>query len=276
MTYNNINDFIPRFTPDYTQMNLSFGDFLKPNFNAAQGVSLFNCSTLFLQPNFNATQGVGLFDSFTPFLQSNNNSFMLNWPSLPNPNTLDFFSQNSFGNYNYGCFNNYSFYTPNILNQTTLKKSSNITKKMGLKNFTGYAKLTKQEAEKKAREDKNLEKLRGGKNWSVSSGSFINDIPYAARGINQFLNKLTEELNIDLTVTSALGTKTSPHVKNGGHYDPYNPKLDFGNLSCNEAEKLKTKLQKTGYFSRVAVEKHANNTAHLDVKIKDDVLAKFA
>ncbi|MBO5738328.1 hypothetical protein J6R97_03215 [bacterium] len=255
--------------------NYGFGDFFKPNFNVAQGVSLFNCSTPFLQPNFNATQGVGLFDSFTPFLQSNNNSFMLNWPSFSNPNTLDFFSQNSFGNYNYGCFNNYSFYTPNISNQTTLKKSSNITKKMGLKNFTGYAKLTKQEAEKKAREDKNLEKLRGGKNWSVSSGSFINDIPYAARGINRFLDSLAKELGVHLTITSALGTKSSPHVKNGGHYDEINPKLDIGNLTPSKAKELRTKLLNTGYFSRVEVEQHGK-TAHLDVKIKDDALAKFA
>jgi len=136
-----------------------------------------------------------------------------------------------------------------------------------------YKNMTKSQAEAIA--DINLEKLKGGSNWSICSNSFINDIPYAAKGINPFLDDLTEELDITLTVTSALGTKNSPHAP-GGHYDPLNPKLDFGGgLSHSEANELKAKLDSTGYFEFVNIETHGN-TAHLDVKIKDNVLAQYA
>ncbi|MBR2430736.1 hypothetical protein IKB17_04680 [bacterium] len=136
-----------------------------------------------------------------------------------------------------------------------------------------YKNMTKSQAEAIA--DINLEKLKGGSNWSICSNSFINDIPYAAKGINPFLDALTEELDITLTVTSALGTKNSPHAP-GGHYDPLNPKLDFGGgLSHSEANELKAKLDSTGYFEFVNIETHGN-TAHLDVKIKDNVLAQYA
>ena len=86
---------------------------------------------------------------------------------------------------------------------------------------------------------------------------------------------ITSRLNINLTVTSALGTKNSPH-RGSGHYDSENPKLDFGgNLSLEEAEDLKEKLDSTGDFAFVNIEKHGA-TAHLDVKIKDEVLAQYA
>jgi len=141
--------------------------------------------------------------------------------------------------------------------------------------LSDYAKMNKLDAERNAQKDPNLEKLKGGNNWSISYASFRNDIPYAGSGVNNFLDHLTFKIGERLVVTSALGSATSPHAKNGGHYDSLNPKLDFGGgLTSTEAYRLKTKLVNTGYFARVEVESDGA-TCHLDVKIKDNVLAEF-
>ena len=94
---------------------------------------------------------------------------------------------------------------------------------------------------------------------------------------NGFLDNLTTELDIDLTVTSALGTENSPHEKVGGHYNDKNPKLDFGGgLTVTEANEIKNKLDTTNYFESVIVEEHGDGTAHIDVKIKDEALKNYA
>ena len=151
-----------------------------------------------------------------------------------------------------------------------------VTKKVSNKQIN-YSTLSRESALNKAKNSSSLEKLNGGNKWSVSDASFINDIPYAGKGINGFLDNLTTELDIDLTVTSALGTKNSPHVKVGGHYNDKNPKLDFGGgLTVTEANEIKNKLDATNYFESIRVEEHSDGTAHIDVKIKDEALRKYA
>ena len=87
------------------------------------------------------------------------------------------------------------------------------------------------------------------------------------------LSKISAEIGEDLVVTSALGTKTSPHAKGSSscsHYNENNPKLDFGGgLNQSEANRLANKLRGTNYFSRVAVEANGDGNYHLDVQIKD-------
>ena len=144
-------------------------------------------------------------------------------------------------------------------------------------NSTGsaYATLSRSEALTRAQNDSNLERLRGGARWTISNASFKNDIPFAMKGVNNFLDRLTSEIGENLTVTSALGTKNSPHARNAGHYDPINPKLDFGGgLSYSEANRIASKLRNTGYFSNVLVKTHGN-TAHIDVKIKESAIRDF-
>ena len=102
---------------------------------------------------------------------------------------------------------------------------------------------------------------------------FCNDIPYAKKGTGALLTKISDEIGEELIVTSALGTKTSPHSKGNSscsHYNEKNPKLDFGGgLNHSEATSLANKLKNTGYFSRVAVEANGDGNYHLDVQIKD-------
>ena len=170
-------------------------------------------------------------------------------------------------------FNNYGFDTFSLSSSTVGSRPS-LSSNQKISSYSGYRGLSKAQAEIEAQ--KNLEKLNPSSGrWSVCTNSFINDIPYARKGINAYLDDLTLRLNIKLTVTSALGTKNSPH-RGSGHFDPENPKLDFGgNLSFVEAEDLKEKLDSTGDFVFVNIEKHGA-TAHLDVKIKDEVLAQYA
>lgn len=139
-----------------------------------------------------------------------------------------------------------------------------------------YASWDKDYALKQAEKDPNLERLTKGSGWSICSGSFINDIPYARVGTSALLDKVCKEAGVTLTVTSALGTKKSPHDKGDSsvsHYNENNPKLDFGGgLSESEANEIKKKLDKTGLFSRVAVE-NDGGTCHLDVQFKDSAYA---
>lgn len=146
----------------------------------------------------------------------------------------------------------------------------------GKKNYTYsgglYANMNRLEALKKAEKDPKLEKLTGGNGWSISEASFINDIPYAKKGTGLVLAKAARLTGENLVVTSALGTKDSPHAKNSGsasHYNSDNPKLDLGGgLSPEQANSLKAKLDSTGLFSRIMVESDGA-TAHLDVQIAD-------
>ncbi len=175
-------------------------------------------------------------------------------------------------------FNNYDSFneTPFEYNYNNLNYWQKTNKQVNY-SLIDYKTLSRSSALDKAKNDPNLEKLTGGANWKISEASFKNDIPYAGKGINKFLNKLTEELNINLTITSALGTASSPHAKNGSHYDGKNPKLDFGGgLSEEMAKELVEKLNKTDYFEYAKKEDHGDGTSHLDVKIKDSTLKKFA
>ena len=136
-----------------------------------------------------------------------------------------------------------------------------------------YASLSKSEAEARAKKDSNLEELTGGEGWIVSDASFENDIKFAKKGTGALLTRAAKEAGVSLTVTSALGTKFSPHDKKisgtASHYNENNPKLDLGGgLSHAQAEELKNKLIATGLFSRVAVESDGN-TSHLDVQFAD-------
>lgn len=138
-----------------------------------------------------------------------------------------------------------------------------------------YASLSREEALKKAKNDPNLEELvtttsSKGHKVIISSVDFENDIPYAKKGTMEILLKVADEIGKDITVTSALGTSSSPHSgkeDQTGHYDPINPKIDFGgNLTSEEANKLKEALEATGHFEFVDKEDHGT-TAHLDARI---------
>ncbi len=135
-----------------------------------------------------------------------------------------------------------------------------------------YSTMSRDAALKAAAADSALERLSGGKGWSISDASFINDIPYARKGTGAILEKVSDMIGEDIVVTSALGTKTSPHVKSessASHYNRENPKLDLGGgLTLAQAQELKTKLDKTGMFALVEVESDGS-TAHLDVQIAE-------
>jgi len=136
-----------------------------------------------------------------------------------------------------------------------------------------YEVLSRESALKRAKANPNLEELTKGEGWSISEGSFINDIPYARKGTSALLNRVCKEAGVTLTVTSALGTKNSPHAATSSaasHYNENNPKLDLGGgLTDAQAKELKSKLDKTGLFSRVAVESDGA-TSHLDVQFSDE------
>lgn len=192
-----------------------------------------------------------------------NFDFSFNLPTMNNFPWLDAFTPSYYSGYT-----NYTSYISN-------SKSSNSSWNSN-SSGSSFRYLSKESALARANSSSYLERLSGGANWRVCSNSFINDIPFAGKGINRFLDKLTSEIGTELVVTSALGTQNSPHVKNGGHYDEKNPKLDFGGgLSHSSANDLANKLRATGYFSRVAVESDGS-TSHLDVRIKPEVLAGFA
>lgn len=142
--------------------------------------------------------------------------------------------------------------------------------------YYDFRNMSKAEAERAAANSPHLEYLRGGKGWSVSDTSFVNDIEYAGKGMNKFLTHLSSKIGQNLVVTSALGTKNSPHTASG-HYDFKNPKLDFGGgMTEEQAQALANKLQSTRYFSHIYLEPHGDGYAHVDVQVKRDVLAQYA
>ena len=162
--------------------------------------------------------------------------------------------------------------------ETTFKKSNNrILKSVPDKTVAGsqsYSEMSRSEALQAAAKNKALEKLIGGNNWTVSTASFINDIPYARKGTSAILAKAALMTGENLVVTSALGTKTSPHIKsvsNSSHYNSTNPKLDLGGgLNRTQAYSLQYKLKGTGLFSRVEVEHDISGNYHLDVQIAEN------
>ena len=142
-----------------------------------------------------------------------------------------------------------------------------------------YASLSREEALEKAKNDPNLEELvtttsSKGHKVIISSVDFENDIPYAKKGTMEILLKVADKIGKDITITSALGTSSSPHAgkeDQTGHYNPTNPKLDFGGgLTTAEAEELKTALENTGYFEFVSNPEKHGATAHLDTRIKEE------
>ena len=177
-----------------------------------------------------------------------------------------------FSSFNYNYTTPWSF--PNWLNMDSVFKSNTKSNDYS----TSFASMTRSEALEAARNNPNLEHLSGGTGWSISSASFTNDIPYARKGTSDILARVSKQIGEDLVITSALGTKNSPHAKTSSsesHYNEENPKLDIGGgLSHTQAESLRSKLLNTGYFSRVEVEKHGD-TAHLDVQIKDSAFKKL-
>ncbi len=141
-----------------------------------------------------------------------------------------------------------------------------------------YAKLSKSVALKQAANDSRLESIAaGGTGWKVSSGDFQNDIMFATAGTTELLNSVVEEIrkkdgNFSLTVTSALGTKTSPH-RARGHYNVENVKLDFGGqMSKAKAEKVAQQLMATGKFD-FANPECDGRTYHIDAQFKKEFLA---
>ena len=158
-----------------------------------------------------------------------------------------------------------------------------------------YYNTTKTNAEAAAKKDENLECLKDLQIYpsmpplqrtygvTISSASFINDIPYAKKGTMEILKKAAQEIKEDLVITSALGTSTSPHSLNkdggveGTHYDPNNPKIDLGGglTSQLQSNTLAEKLMATGYFDFVEPECDGV-TWHLDLRIKDSAYEELA
>ena len=141
-----------------------------------------------------------------------------------------------------------------------------------------YAKASKAEAEAMAKKSPHLERINNaGKHWHLG-GTFKNDIPYAMKGINELMDyvgkHVESRIGESLVVTSALGTKTSPHTKRGNntHYNPTNPKIDLGNAwSKSRCEKVAKELISTGLFDFVNVEKNrGSSTYHIDMRFKDN------
>lgn len=125
-------------------------------------------------------------------------------------------------------------------------------------------------AEEKAKTDTKLESLKnGGKGWRIAEESFRTDIPYAKKGTGNILTKVSEEIGLELVVTSALGTgaPNNPHKKDGykSHHNAMNPKLDISVPAGMTAETLANKLKGTGYFSHILAEGD-----HVDVQIDPD------
>ena len=137
-----------------------------------------------------------------------------------------------------------------------------------------YARLSKQKVNEKAKNDPRLEKLVGGRGWSVSEGSFKSDVQYARKYTGKILTYVAEVTGAEIVVTSALGTGDvrNPHQRHGyaSHHNAENPKLDLKSTNCS-LRQLQSKLVQTGFFSRVSRER-----THLDVQIKPEVYLAYA
>lgn len=241
-----------------------------------------NTQLMFPMPDFSNIT-IPQFD--TTSLCNNFGNYQFNVPQF-NFDTSQF--NFNFNNNNYS-LNNYSLGVADKFEEkhpTKKTKKSNNTSYTKTGNNHPYALLTKQEALKKAKSDPNLEDISsGGTGWSVASGSFRNDIPFAKAGTKTLLDKAFAEAGIEFYVTSALGTKTSPHgYKDSGasssHYNEKNPKLDLqpknNPTSKKSNEQLAAALQKTGLFSRIYVETDSRGVTHLDVQLKDSAFTALA
>lgn len=179
-----------------------------------------------------------------------------------------------------------ALYSNTEINSTIQINSSDLNKEKYSQTIN-YGKLTRADALEKAKNDPNLEKLvtttsSKGHKVIISSVDFENDIPYAKKGTMEILLKVADKIGKDITITSALGTSSSPHEGKDdqtGHYNPTNPKLDFGGgLNTAEAEELETALENTGYFEFVNPEANKDGTGywHLDLKINEDAYSALA
>ena len=156
--------------------------------------------------------------------------------------------------------------------QRTSSRSSSKQKKVD----TSYSRLSRDKALEKAKNDSRLEKLTGGIGWSVSTDSFVTDIPYARKHTGEILSFVSSLIGENIVVTSALGTggtkkHRTPHVVSDSystHHNAENPKLDI--KTNGNSRKLKRKLVSTGLFSRVSIEPD-----HLDIQIKNEVYLAF-
>jgi len=121
----------------------------------------------------------------------------------------------------------------------------------------------------------------GGKGWSTNAASFQNDVMFAARGTGQILDSViakNPDLFGKLIVTSAYGSKSSPHsIGNKSHYVG-GGKLDFSLAGMNDAERkaFQKKLLSTGYFEFANIEKQSDGGYHIDAKIKENQLKKMS
>lgn len=169
---------------------------------------------------------------------------------------------------------------PTVASTSTTKK----TTYSQTPSLVNYRSLYREEALNTAKKDPNLERLmttvsEKGNKVVISQASFVNDIPYAKKGAMDVLLAAADKIGQDLTITSALGCKTSPHSGSStgdSHYNPNNPKIDFGGgLSHDAARSLKKDLESTGLFNFVNIE-YDGATAHLDAQIKMSAYDKYA
>lgn len=171
-----------------------------------------------------------------------------------------------------------------------IKKEESVDKQVVKKSDTipmlvDYRSLTRAEALNAAKKDPNLERLMtttSEKGYTVTVNepiNFINDIPYARKGAMDVILAAADKIECNLEITSALGSKLSPHAgtsTGNSHYNPLNPKIDFGGqLSHKAAENLKQELDSTGLFEFVKIE-YDGDTAHLDTKIKLSAYKEYA
>lgn len=245
------------------------------------------------------TPNLGL-NNYRTFNNTNvtfNNNFGWNSYFPPIGDTFVSSNTNSFNtqpNYNF----NYS-YTPTYAINTTINYtpstyfaplpssgrttgSSTVSRNPSL---VDYKSLTRSEALNAAKRDPYLERLMttvSDKGYTITINEdvdFINDIPYARKGTMDVLLAAADRVGRNLRVTSALGSKTSPHSGSStgnSHYNPNNPKIDFGGgMSHDTAKALKRDLESTGLFNFVNIE-YDGDTAHLDAQIKMSAYDKYA
>lgn len=216
-----------------------------------------------------------------------NTSYDMNFlPQLPQVSLFNFESMNlfdipkfttpkiwdSFNSFKWQMptFSNFTFELPKfsfseVKKSAGTNKSFNFSQKINGNINNSYLNLSKSAAYQKAKTDSNLEELSSGNRWQISKGSFVTDIPFAKKGTAAILDKVTDMIGENLTITSALGTGegANPHQKGGysSHHNAENPKLDISTRGKN-ANLLAQKLKDTGYFTRVSIE-----STHLDVQI---------
>lgn len=131
--------------------------------------------------------------------------------------------------------------------------------------------------------DGKLEKLvnrstPSGNRVTIKEKAFINDIPYGRTGQMDILAYVAQNQNVNITITSALGTAGKNGRQSGthtytsqytSHYNADNPKLDIISSSCG-MRSLAYKLQNTGLFNWVL-----NEHSHLDIQIKPEVYVAY-